>query len=131
MPVMELIVLIAEKPSAPPCFAARATGRMSVMLGVSFTSTGVRATSFTHSVIIEQYCGNLADGAAHAAFTHAVRTAEIQLQSVGSRAFGSFDDFVPRFAIGIDHQRRDDGVIRDNAFSPRRSRADWFREGGP
>ena len=57
MPVMELMVLMAESPSAPPCFAARAMRRMSVTLGVSFTSTGVRATSFTHSVIIEQYSG--------------------------------------------------------------------------
>ena len=36
---------------------ARAMVRMSEMFGVSFTSTGVRATSFTHSVIIRAYSG--------------------------------------------------------------------------
>ena len=34
------MVLIAAIPSAPPRFAARAIGTMSVMLGVSFASTG-------------------------------------------------------------------------------------------
>jgi hypothetical protein len=57
IPVMELMVLIAERPSAPARLAARATTRMSVMLGVSLTSTGVRAASFTHSVIICAYSG--------------------------------------------------------------------------
>ena len=57
MPVIELMVLMAESASAPPRFAARATVRMSVMFGVSFTSTGVRATSFTHSVIMHAYSG--------------------------------------------------------------------------
>ncbi len=57
MPVIELIVLIALSPSAPARLAARATTRMSVMFGVSFTSTGVRAASFTHSVIICAYSG--------------------------------------------------------------------------
>ncbi len=53
MPVMELMVLMAESASARPRRAARAAMRMSVMLGVSFTSTGVRATSLTHSVIMQ------------------------------------------------------------------------------
>ena len=57
MPVIELMVLIADNPSAPPRLAARATARMSVMFGVSFTSTGVRAFSFTHAVIISAYSG--------------------------------------------------------------------------
>ena len=50
---MEFSVLIAESPSAPPFRAARAMARMSVTFGVSFTSTGVRATSFTQPVIRE------------------------------------------------------------------------------
>ena len=112
MPVMELMVLMAESPSAPPCFAARATARMSVTLGVSFTSTGVRATSFTHSVIMLGVFGHLADGAAHAALAHAVRAAEIQLQAVGAGVFGVPHDLVPGFALGIHHQRGDHGVIR-------------------
>ncbi len=53
MPVIELMVLIAERASARPRLAARATVRMSVIFGVSLTMTGVRATSFTHSVIMQ------------------------------------------------------------------------------
>ena len=59
------------------------------MLGVSFTSTGVRATSFTHSVIMRGVLGHLADGGAHAALAHAVRAAEVQLEAVGARVFGA------------------------------------------
>ena len=112
MPVMELMVLIAESPSAPPACAARATARMSVMFGVSFTSTGVRATSFTHSVIMLRVLRHLADGAAHAALAHAVRAAEVQLQAIRARVFGSLHDLVPGFALRFHHQRRDHGVLR-------------------
>ena len=62
---------------------------MSVMFGVSFTSTGVRATSFTHSVIMQRVLGHLADGGAHAALAHAVRAAEVQLEAVGAGVFGA------------------------------------------
>src|SRR5437763_10919175 len=55
MPVMELMVLMAESASAWPRLAARAAARMSVILGVSFTITGVRATSLTHPVIMQAY----------------------------------------------------------------------------
>ncbi len=55
--MMLLIVLMSEMPSAPPFFAARAGKRISAMLGVSFTSTGMVETSVTHSVIIVQYSG--------------------------------------------------------------------------
>ena len=47
-PVMELIVLMALTPSAFARLAARATTRMSVMFGVSFTNTGVRAAASFH-----------------------------------------------------------------------------------
>ena len=53
----ELIVLIRAIPSAPAARAARAGWRMSVTLGVSFTSTGMAAFSITHSVIIWTYSG--------------------------------------------------------------------------
>ena len=49
-PVMELIVLIAAMPSAPPRFAARAIGTMSVMFGVSFASTGSEVPFFAARV---------------------------------------------------------------------------------
>src|SRR5436309_3128296 len=52
-PVIELIVLINETASAPPFWAARAAQVTSVMLGVSFTITGVFAACFTHSVILQ------------------------------------------------------------------------------
>ena len=56
--------------------------------------------------------GHLADGRAHAALAHAVRAAEVQLQAVGAGVFGARDDVVPRLALRLDHQRRDDGVLR-------------------
>ena len=82
------------------------------MFGVSFTSTGVRATSFTHSVIMLRVLGHLAHRAAHAALAHAVRTAEVQLQAVGARVFGPLDDVVPGLALRLHHQRRDHRVLR-------------------
>src|ERR1700756_4772832 len=57
MPVIELIVLIADTASAPPRFAARAITRMSEMFGVNLTITGVRAISLAHDVIISVYSG--------------------------------------------------------------------------
>ena len=60
--------------------------------------------------------GNLTDSAAHAAFTHAVRAAEIEFETVGAGVFGTLDDFVPGFALGFHHKRGDDGVVWDNAF---------------
>jgi hypothetical protein len=89
MPVMELMVLMAERPSAPPRLAARATVRMSVMLGVSFTSTGVRAFSFDPPGNHLRVLGHLADGGAHAALAHAVRTAEVQFEAVGACVFSA------------------------------------------
>ena len=55
--------------------------------------------------------GHLADGAAHAALAHAVGAAEVQLEAVGAGVFGALDDVVPGFALGIDHQGGDDGVL--------------------
>ena len=108
---MELMVLMAESASAPARLAARAGMRMSEMLGVSLTMTGVRAASFTHSVICWQYSGHLADGGAHAALAHAVRAAEVELEAVGAGAFGALDDVMPGLALGFDHERGDDDVL--------------------
>jgi hypothetical protein len=63
---------------------------MSVMFGVSFTSTGVRATSFTHSVIICAYSGTWPHGRAHAALAHAVGAAEVQLEAVAPASSARF-----------------------------------------
>src|SRR5215471_9108941 len=56
-PTRLLKVLTRETASAPPAWAARAMWAMSVTLGVSFTITGVRATSFTQDVIMVEYSG--------------------------------------------------------------------------
>ena len=41
-----------------------------------------------------------------------MRAAEIQLDAVGARVLGLLDHHVPRFALRLDHQRRDDGMLR-------------------
>ena len=56
--------------------------------------------------------GHLANSASHAALAHAVRASEIELEAVRSRVLSLFYDVVPRFALRLDHQGRDDGVIR-------------------
>ncbi|MMZ64283.1 hypothetical protein D1872_265960 [compost metagenome] len=56
-PARLLIVLIILTASAPPNTAWRATTVMSVILGVSFTMTGVCATSFTQYVCISTRSG--------------------------------------------------------------------------
>ena len=50
-PIRLLMVLMSETPSAPPSRAACAASTTSPVFGVSFTSTGVFATSFTQRVI--------------------------------------------------------------------------------
>ena len=50
--MIELIVLIKDRASAPPCTAARPIAATSPTLGVSLTITGIVATSLTHSVIM-------------------------------------------------------------------------------
>src|ERR1039458_787026 len=53
----------------------------------------------------------LADGRAHAALAHAVRTAEVQFDAVRPRVLGALYEFMPALA-GVHHERRDDGVPR-------------------
>ena len=112
MPVMELMVLIAESASAPPRLAARAGMRMSEMFGVSLTITGVRAFSLTHPVICCAVFRHLADGRAHAALAHAVRAAEVQLEAVGAGVFCALHDVMPGLALALHHQRGDHDVLR-------------------
>ena len=57
MPMIELIVLISETASAPPSLAAFAGRRMSVMLGVSLTMTGMRVCALHQRVTISIYSG--------------------------------------------------------------------------
>ena len=55
--MIEEKVLIRETASAPPAFAARAGKRMSVMLGVSFTITGIRVVCLHQRATISMYSG--------------------------------------------------------------------------
>ena len=77
--VIELMVLISETASAPPCLAARAGVRMSVTLGVSLTmhrhARVLLAPARDHLDVFR----HLAHRRAHAALGHAVRAAEIEL----------------------------------------------------
>ena len=112
MPVMELMVLMAERASAPPRRAARAARRISRDIRSELHDhRGPRHfldPLGNHAGVI----GHLADGGTHAAFAHAVGAAEIQLEAVGARVFGALDDVVPDLAFGIHHQGRDHGVMR-------------------
>ena len=56
-PITELTVLMRLTASAPPACAARAGKRTSVMLGVSFTMTGMRVCFLTHDATISMYSG--------------------------------------------------------------------------
>src|ERR1019366_1496129 len=53
----------------------------------------------------------LADRRAHAAFAHAVRAAEVQLDAVGASVGGALDELMPTLP-GIDHQRSNHGAVR-------------------
>ena len=55
--MIELMVLISDTASAPPCSAARAGWRMSVMLGVSLTITGMRVCALHQRATISMYSG--------------------------------------------------------------------------
>jgi hypothetical protein len=50
-PMMLLMVLMSDTPSAPPACAAMPCGRMLDTFGVSFTSTGMVENSFAQLVI--------------------------------------------------------------------------------
>ena len=49
--MIEFTVLMSDSASAPPFTAARPMAVTSEIFGVSFTMTGMVATSLTHSVI--------------------------------------------------------------------------------
>ena len=58
---------------------------------------------------------NESHGRPHAALAHAVRTAEVELETVASGVLRATNDLVP-FVPGLDHERDDDGVIGIAAF---------------
>src|SRR5665213_2659540 len=100
-PISELIVLISETASAPPALAARAGARMPVTLGVSLTMTRMRlAPARDHFDIF----GHLTDRRAHAAFRHAVRTAEIEFDAVAFRLLDARQNLPPGILVARHHQ---------------------------
>ena len=89
------------------------TVRMSVMFGVSFTSTGVRATSFTHSVIMHGVLRHLPDGRlpcrARSCRAGSRNSAPARRRP---RLPTRLHDLVPRLALRFHHQRSDHRVLR-------------------
>jgi hypothetical protein len=54
---------------------------------------------------------HLADRGAHAAFAHAVRAAEVELDAVGFRVLDLFQDRGPVFFLARHHERDDQGAV--------------------
>src|SRR5471030_3171929 len=59
---------------------------------------------------------HLADGRAHAAFRHAVRAAEIELDAIRAGGFDQRQNIGPQFFFARQHQRDDDGAVRPIFF---------------
>ncbi len=114
--MIELRVLISESAFAPAATAARAGGTMFVMLGVSFTMTGTRATSITQLRDLLAIFRHLADGGSHAALAHAVGAAVVQFDAVGAGVFDPPDDVVPGFRLRFDHGGHNNGAVGPGAF---------------
>ena len=59
---------------------------------------------------------HLPHGRSHAAFRHAVRAAEVQLDPVGTGFLHMRQDRFPRFLLARDHDRRDQSAVRVITF---------------
>ena len=112
MPVIELMVLMAETPSAPPR-AGRPGDLPDVRdVGCEFDQHRGARNFLDPGCDHLGVFGDLADGAAHAALAHAVGAAEVEFEAVGAGVFAALNDVVPGFALRFDHEGRDDGVVR-------------------
>ena len=131
IPVIELIVLIALSASAPARFAARAGIRISQIFGVSFTITGVRARSFTHSVIRSRILRHLPHRRPHPALAHPMRTPEVQLQPIRPRPLRPRHHLVPRLALRSPPSATRSPHASDTSASPPQSPAGSSRSAGP
>ncbi len=109
--MIELIVLMSERASAPPLTAARAMAAMSLTLGVSLTITGIVRDFLDPARDHASVVGHLADGRAHAALAHAVRAAEIELDAVGAGVLRLPGDRMPGLALRLDHQRDEQRAV--------------------
>ena len=84
--VIELIGVDQADRIRPARFCRPGRIAMSVMLGVSFTITGMRVYCFAPAGDHLDIFGHLPDGGAHAALAHPVRAAEIQLDPISARS---------------------------------------------
>ena len=59
---------------------------------------------------------NLANSAAHAALTHAVRTSVVQFDSIGAGILNAVNHVVPGLRLGLHHRRGNDSAVWPRAF---------------
>ena len=97
--MIELMVLISDTASAPPALAARAGWRMSVMLGVSFTITGMRVYCLHQRATISMYSGTWPTAEPMPRSRHAVRAAEVELDAVGAGLLDARQDRLPALLL--------------------------------
>jgi hypothetical protein len=101
--MIEFTVLMSDTASAPPRFVAD-IGRQ---LHDHRHAAVLLAPARDHLDIFR----DLADGGAHAALRHAVRTAEIQFDAVGLGVLDRLEDGLPAILGARHHQGDDDGAI--------------------
>ena len=116
IPMIELIVLMSDTASAPPFFAARAGWRMSVMLGVSLTITGMRVCALHQRATISTYSGTWPTAEPMPRSRHAVRAAEIELDAVAFGLLDAGEDRLPRLLVAGHHQRDDQRAVGPGAL---------------
>ena len=96
IPMMDLIVLMAERPSAPPACRGRATAADVAHVRRQLHQHRVCAQLPSPSSVINSvYSGTWPTALPMPALAHAVRAAEVELQAVRARVFGLADDGVP------------------------------------
>ena len=114
--MIELMVLISDTASAPPCL-----GRARRLADVGDVGrqlddhrhAGVLLAPARHHLDIFRH---LADGRAHAALAHAVRAAEIELDAVGAGLLDQRQDALPARLLARHHQRDDERAVRPVAL---------------
>ena len=109
--MMLLIVLMSERPSAPPAHGREA--RLEDVAGVrrELDEDGRLRELLRPARDLLEQLRLLADRRAHAALAHAVRAAEVQLEAVDAGVLAPLDEDLP-VVLRLGHQRRDDDVLR-------------------
>ena len=85
-------------------------------LGVSFTITGIFATSFTHDVIISVYSGTWPTAEPMPRSLMPCGQPKFSSSASAPASCGAVHHLVPGLALRFDHQRDDDELFRDSAF---------------